>query len=335
MSQPRPATGPLILLSFIFEAGAALAQCAAGEWVSLAPMNEPRQEIAAAVLDGKVHTVGGLGGRANANETYDPATDRWALNADLPAGTDHAWAVTIDARLYVGGGSSNRVFSYDSATDTWTEVASSAFVHGGTPAAAAIDGRIFVAGGSGGGMAGNELESYDPATDHWSTLAPMSCARNHTAGGAIGGTLYVAGGRPGNQSCVEAYDPSSNIWTRKAPMPTGRSGVAGAVVADCFYVFGGEGNAGDPNGIFHEVEAYDPATDVWVRLPPMQTGRHGIYAAVVDDVVYLPGGSTVQGFGTTGVNEAYVIDRSGAVPRQPVILTSPRTRPTPEPQPRE
>jgi N-acetylneuraminic acid mutarotase len=105
-------------------------------------------------------------------------------------------------------------------------------MHGGTPAAAVIDGRILVAGGSGGGMVGNELEAYDPATDDWSTLAPMGCARNHTAGGLIGGKLYVAGGRPGNQSCVEAYDPSSNTWTRKASMPTGRSGVAGAVVAN-------------------------------------------------------------------------------------------------------
>ena len=96
-------------------------------------------------------------------------------------------------------------------------------------------------------------------------------------------------------------------------MPTGRSGVAGAVVGSCLYVFGGEGNPADPNGIFHEVEAYDPATDSWVELPPMQTGRHGIYAAVRGNVIYLPGGATVQGLGTTGVNEAYVIE----VPTRP------------------
>jgi N-acetylneuraminic acid mutarotase len=297
-------------------------------------MNEPRQEIAAAELDGKVYAIGGLGGRAEANEIYDVLADAWAPGADLPAGTDHAWAVAFGGRVYAGGGTSNRVFFYDPATDTWTEVASSAFVHGGTPVAAVIDGRIFVAGGGGGGMAGNELEVYDPAADAWTTLAPMACARNHTAGGVIGGVLYVAGGRPGNQTCVEAYDPASNTWTRKASMPTGRSGIAGAVVADCLYVFGGEGNSADPNGIFNEVEAYDPATEAWVELPPMQTGRHGIYAAVRGHVVYLPGGSTVQGFGTTGVNEAYVIDRSGAVPRQPIIL-SPDPRPTPRPLPRE
>src|SRR5207253_99931 len=96
--------------------------------------------------------------------------------------------------------------------------------------------------------------------------APTSQPRRTTSGrspsgGAIGGKLYVAGGRPGSQTCLEVYDPATNTWTQKAPMPTGRSGIAGAVVANCLYIFGGEGNSSDPYGIFHQVEAYDPATD--------------------------------------------------------------------------
>ena len=325
----------LVLALLAFQAGAASAQCPAGTWEPLAPLNEPRQELAAAELDGRVYAVGGLGGRSNANEIYDIATDAWTFGADLPVTTDHSWAVSFGTRVYVGGGSSNRAFFYEPASDAWTEVASSAFVHGGTPVAAVMDGRIFVAGGAGGGMAGNELEAYDPATDRWSTLAPMSCARNHMGGGAIAGTLYVAGGRPGNQSCVEAYDPAANTWTPRASMPTARSGVAGAVVGSCLYIFGGEGNPADPNGIFHEVEAYHPATDSWVELPPMRTGRHGIYAAVRGNVVYLPGGATVEGLGTTGVNDAYVIDLAGPAPRQPIVLTDPRLRPTPGAIPRD
>ncbi len=335
MTRSRSLAPHLVFAAMALDAGAALAQCPVGTWATLSPMNEPRQELAAAQLEGKVYAVGGLGGRGNANEIYDPAADAWLLGADFPTVTDHPWAVALGGRLYVGGGSSNRVFAYDPSADTWTEVASSAFAHGGTPAAAVIDGRIYVAGGAGGGMVGNELESYDPATDRWTTLAPMHCARNHTAGGLIGGRLYVAGGRPGNQSCVEAFDPESNTWTPRAPMPTGRSGIAGAVVGDCLYVFGGEGNAADPNGIFHEVEAYDPVHDEWHRLPPMKTARHGIYAAVLGNVIYLPGGSTLQGLGTTGVNEAYVIGGAGQAPRQPIVLTSPRPRPTPGPVPRD
>ena len=306
-----------VSLSLGLLAATSLGECPAGVWLTLAPMKEPRQEMAVAELDGKLYAVGGLAGRANANEIYDTATDTWSTGADFPASTDHDWAVSLSGHVYVGGGSSNRVFSYNPALFAWTEIVSSTYVHGGTPAAAVIGGRIYVAGGAGGAMAGNELEVYDPASNRWTTLAPMSCARNHTSGGAIGGKLFVAGGRSGSQTCLEVYDPATNTWTQKAPMPTGRSGIAGAVVGNCLYIFGGEGNPSDPNGIFHQVEAYDAASDTWSQLPPMRTGRHGIYAAVIGNVVYLPGGATQAGFGVTSIHEAYVV---GAIPRARVIL---------------
>ncbi len=308
------------------------AECPAGTWVSLAPMSEPRQEMAVGELGGRIYAVGGLAGRANANTIYDPPDNSWGVGADLPVMTDHAWTVSVGGRLYVGGGSSNRVFAYDPAAERWTELTPSAYVHGGTPVAAAIAGQIYVAGGTGGTMAGNELEVYDPAANRWTTRTPMSCARNHSAGGAMAGKLYVAGGRPGSQDCLEVYDPAEDAWTRKAAMPTGRSGSAGAVVGDCLYVFGGEGNSSDPNGVFHQVEAYEPATDTWRQLPPMQTARHGIYAAVLGNTIYLPGGATIQGIGVTAVNEAYVIDvPPSLLARQKVVLPPRRTRPPSRP----
>jgi N-acetylneuraminic acid mutarotase len=302
------------------------ADCPPGRWITLAPLNEPRQELAAAELDGRIYAVGGLVGRSNANEIYDTATNAWSFGADLPVGTDHAWAVALNGRLYVGAPGSNRVFSYDPGGNVWADVARSLFLHGGTAVAGVIEGRIYLAGGAGGSMIGNELEVYDPATNLWTALAPMSCSRNHTAGGVIGGKLYVAGGRPGNQTCLEEYDPATNVWTHKASMPTGRSGIAGGVVGGCLYIFGGEGNATDPNGIFHEVEAYEPATDSWTRLPYMQTGRHGIYAAVVGSVIYLPGGATRQGLGVTATNDAYILEVPTLIPRQRVILSNRRRR---------
>jgi len=320
----------LVIASFIsvVRGGPLEAECPAGTWVSLAPMSEPRQEMAAAELGGRIYAVGGLAGRANANTIYDPPGNSWSVGADLPVMTDHAWSASVGGRLYAGGGSSNRVFTYDPAADRWTEAAPSAYVHGGTPVAAVIAGQIYVAGGTGGTMVGNELEIYDPAANRWTTRAPMSCARNHTAGGAIGGKLYVAGGRPGSQDCLEVYDPAADAWTRKAAMPTGRSGAAGAVVGECLYVFGGEGNASDPNGIFHQVEAYEASSNSWRQLPSMQTARHGISAATIGNIIYLPGGATNQGIGVTAVNEAYVIDAPPSLPpRQKVVLPPRRTRP--------
>ncbi|MDQ2869861.1 MAG: galactose oxidase [Acidobacteriota bacterium] len=298
----------LLLLLRPGTAAALPAPCPAGNWLNLSPENIPRQESAVAGLDGRVYAVGGLAGRSNATEIYDIASDTWTSGPDFPVETDHGWAVALDGRIYVGGGSGNRVFTTAPGAAGWTEVASSRYVHGGTPAAGVIEGRIYVAGGTGGEMTGNEAEVYDPAGNTWATVASMACARNHTAGGVIDGKLYVAGGRPGSQDCVEAYDPLANTWIRRAPMPTARSGVAGAVVGHCLYVFGGEGNAADVHGIFHQVEAYDPKADAWTSLPPMRTGRHGIVAAVIGRAVYLPGGATREGLGVTGINEVYVVE---------------------------
>jgi hypothetical protein len=58
----------------------------------------------------------------------------------------------------------------------------------------------------------------------------------------------------------------------------------------------------------------------------MQTARHGIYAAVLANAIYLPGGAIRQGFGATAVNEAYVFDPAPLIPRQPVILSNRRRR---------
>ena len=164
---------------------------------------------------------------------------------------------------------------------------------------------------SGGGLRGmvysHVTRQYCPScftgpANAWRTLAPMSVPRNHTAGGAIGGRLYVVGGRgdPRAATALEAYDPATNAWTTRAPMPTGRSGIAAGVVAGRLYVFGGE-----LPRLFGEVEVYDPAADSWRSLAPMPLPRHGIFAGVIGNTIYLPGGATRQGIGATTVNSAF------------------------------
>jgi N-acetylneuraminic acid mutarotase len=96
-----------------------------------------------------------------------------------------------------------------------------------------IDNKIYVAGGRGTPNQ-RELEVYDPVGNTWTVRAPMSVARNHTAGGAINRKFYVVGGRLTNlanaTNALEVYDPHTNTWTTRPPMPTPRSGIAAAVV---------------------------------------------------------------------------------------------------------
>ena len=276
-----------------------------GTWRKLANMPSKRQEVSTAALNGKIFVIAGFdsnGMSTDIVEVYDPETDTWSSAARLPIATNHNAAAVAAGKLYAFGGTSKRAFVYDPTQDTWIDVAPTNYMHENTPAVAVINDLIYVAGGSGG--VGNEVEVYDPAQDTWTVLVPMSIPRNHTAGGAINGKFYVAGGRPGTDaaSALEVYDPQTNTWTMLAPMPTGRSGVGGRVVNQKFYVFGGE----DPR-LFSEVEAYDPANDTWQQLAPMATPRHGIFAAVIGNSIYLPGGAIQQGFGATDVNEVYVI----------------------------
>ena len=59
--------------------------------------------------------------------------------------------------------------------------------------------------------------------------------------------------------------------------------------------------------MFGDVEVYDPSAYGWVQLAPMRTPRHGIFATVIGNAIYIPGGGVEQGFGATDVNEVYFI----------------------------
>jgi len=275
-----------------------------GSWQRLAPMPTARQELATAVLNGKIYTMGGYGldRRSTAVvEVYDPVTNTWASASPLPAATNHSAAAVAAGKLYSINGFITHV--YNPATDSWSQAASANFGHGSTPAVGVFENKIYIAGGQ-GSTSTRDLEVYDPATNTWTVLAPMSVARNHTGGAFIDGKFYVVGGRgpAAAPTALEAYDPQSNTWRSLAPMPTGRSGIGVAAVNGELFVFGGE--LPDLHG---EVEAYNPATNTWRKLPNMPSPRHGIWASVIGSRVYLPGGANQQGFGATNVNDVFII----------------------------
>jgi hypothetical protein len=70
-----------------FTRGARTARCAA------------HSALAAAVLGGKIHTVGGIGWRGRdtpAHGVYDPAINRWTALAYVPTARDHLAAAGIN-----------------------------------------------------------------------------------------------------------------------------------------------------------------------------------------------------------------------------------------------
>jgi N-acetylneuraminic acid mutarotase len=169
---------------------------------------------------------------------------------------------------------------------------------------AVIDGKIYVAGGW--PPRGHDFAVYDPAADQWTVLPELPTARNHLAVDAIGGKIYVAGGRFGAgvgsemTAVLEIFDPATREWTSGASLPEPRAGVTAVTADGCLFVIGGEGNDADPRGIFEQVEAYHPLTDTWHRLTPMPKPTHGLTgAAFLNGVIHVPGGGVSRG-GNTG-----------------------------------
>lgn len=289
----------------------ALVILAAG-WTQLAPVLVPRQEVAVAAANGKLYLIGGLSGPdvLASVEEYDPRTGVWRFVAPLPEPRHHAAAAAIDGAIYVIGGYETiafdprpNVFRYDIALDQWTEVAPLPAPRGAL-AAVAIEGHLYAVGGVPNGTA---LTRYDPATDTWTTLAPLPTPREHLAAATVDGMLYVAGGRftRGNVPAFERFDPASGIWTALAPLPTARSGLAAAALGNRVYVFGGEGNTASSTGVFSQTESFDVTTGTWTTEPAMQNPRHGIGAATIGELMHIPAGSPLQGFGTTVVHDAF------------------------------
>jgi N-acetylneuraminic acid mutarotase len=285
----------------------------AATWVSLAPLQVARQELAVAAANGKVYAIGGISGLSVTAtvEAYDPTTNRWSFVASLPETLHHSAAAVVDDIIYVIGGyrtlnfdATSVVYRYDPRTDVWSRVASLPSPRGAT-AAAVVDGRIYLAGGAPGGDA---LTAYDPLTDRWTTLLPMPTAREHLAAAAVGGKLYVIGGRfSGNVGAMEVYDPSIDRWTSLPPLPTPRSGLAAVAIDQRIYVFGGEGNPNAMTGVFAETEVYDTAKLTWGTDTPMAVPRHGIGAGVIGGRIYIPGGAVLQGFGAVNAHDALIV----------------------------
>jgi len=113
-------------------------------WSDGAPMPTPRGAMGFAVLEGRIHLLGGNaagehavhdheGGQiaddrsVNIHEAYDPATNRWTRLAPMPTPRNHLGAAVLNGQIHAVVGRVNRNFEmttheiYDPRTDSWTD----------------------------------------------------------------------------------------------------------------------------------------------------------------------------------------------------------------------
>jgi N-acetylneuraminic acid mutarotase len=136
---------------------------AADRWTALPNLPTQRNHLAVGAIGGKVYVAGGrFGGGFNSEKTaalevYDPATNRWAAGAPLPAARGGVAGVVANGCLYVIGGEGNTadprgLFDqnevYDPRTNTWTKLAPMPTPTHGLGGAAFVNGRIYLPGGA-------------------------------------------------------------------------------------------------------------------------------------------------------------------------------------------
>ena len=323
-------TAILALIASLVFCTAALAQMPINPWKKAAPFPMPDEELYGTAVNGKMYVIGGWddGKAAGINYEYDPATDKWTQKKGMPRSAHHAAIATANGKLYVIGGfvppKDTQIptggawepiadtWEYDPAADSWKSLAPLPTKRGAA-VAVEVGGKIYVIGGAttvadskdpyftffGPSLVLTTNEVFDPATNKWESRRPMSVARNHAYAAAVNGKIYVIGGRTGhafilsatNTDVVEEYSPVNDMWSApKERMPTPRSGGAWGTDGRRIYVAGGEVTTKELVGAFRAVEAYEPATNSWISLPPMPMPRHGIAGAVIGNEFHLVSG---------------------------------------------
>ncbi|XP_078148880.1 F-box/kelch-repeat protein At5g26960-like [Carex rostrata] len=109
-------------------------------------------------------------------------------------------------------------------------------------AVAAVDGRIYVAGGS---SRTSSVEEYDPETNSWRVITEATCRRYGCVGASTAnGIFYIAGGLGLNstqntldaRTCagsIDAYHISSGTWLRTHSGPIATVPAGGCILGAC------------------------------------------------------------------------------------------------------
>ncbi|MEM3378516.1 MAG: kelch repeat-containing protein [Candidatus Bathyarchaeia archaeon] len=268
-------------------------------WVSRAPMQQARAGLGVVAVNGKIYAIGGVGrnGFLATNEEYDPKTNTWASKAPMPTPRSAFGIAVYNNKIYciggyIKGGSTGVNEVYDPTTNTWTTKASMP-VPSLNLQANAVNGKIYLIGGSPNATL-NQV--YNPVNDTWEFKAPAPTAISSYASAVVDNKIYII-----TSNLTLIYDTETDQWDlgEPAPLPIilGAAGVTtGACAPKRVYVFGA--NAETPFWQLttqnFTVQSYDPQTDSWDICIPMMTGRYSVGVAVVDDLLYVIGGFTIE-----------------------------------------
>ena len=221
-------------------------------WTRKQDMSTPHIGFGAATVENKIYTIGGVihplegkpgaPGRIDLVEVYDPTTDTWAKRAKMPTQRDGFGVGVVNNRIYAIGGSGWPQFGnggpfltileeYNPKINRWRK-------RGDMPnlrisfSTVSLDGIIYLIGGfvwqNGDLKYLATVDAYNPETEQWSDISPISTPFIPHGAAAVGGKIYIFGGRwregigkePVYVTTVEVFDTGFRAVTAVGKLST-------------------------------------------------------------------------------------------------------------------
>jgi N-acetylneuraminic acid mutarotase len=286
-------------------------------WSTKTHLPEVVGGVRAAVVDGKIHVIGG-----SIHYVYDPVKNDWTAKKPMPTGRQYFGVAVCQNKIYtIGGGlwnsdvgwiTSNVTEVYDPLTDSWenkTAMPTSRM----DLSANEVYGKIYLIAGRTGGphstVALNEV--YDVANDSWTTKEGCLYPVVGYASVVFDDRIYVMGGQDEfyegfNVDFNQVYDPVTDSWSLGASLPeividAAAGATTGVLAPERIYVIGGTPSMRAMN----LTQVYDPKTGSWTLGAQMPTARSSLAVAVVNDLLYAIGGAPYPMASFLTTNEQY------------------------------
>lgn len=270
-------------------------------WQYKSAMPTARQGMAAAALNDTIYIMGGaqFGHNAlNVVEAYVANQDTWLINiAPLTYPRTAAAAASFEGKIYIFGGRDHsqlvsQVEVYDPTTNQWSMISQLPTPREGL-AAAVMDSSIWLIAGSNFQTNTAIIERYYPHSNTWDTLPyQLNQSRVAAVAGLLNGEMYVFGGYYfGPLDSYEKFTPGQG-WSTQGTMLYSCGAAAGAVANSQVWIVGGE----DQSGILTSVQYFNQGN--WNQGPSMQSSRHKLSVAYVNNTLFAIGGQTTHQAGS-------------------------------------
>ncbi|MGH3044779.1 MAG: Kelch repeat-containing protein [Gaiellaceae bacterium] len=255
--------------------------------------------VVVAVLVALAAVLGTLGDGSDEAQ----ASSRWELAQPMSQRRSYIAQAEIGGQIYAAGGMVGEtgrpldlLARYDPPTDSW-ETLHRLPEPVRAAAGAAVDGTLYVIGGTTEDGNTADVNAYDPETDRWAPRAPLPEPRFNHAAVELGGKIYVLGGYLEGQERrdVFVYDPAADSWTEGPELPIPNHAFDAVAVDGEIWMIGGR--SGDE--VLRDVWILNPGTGRWRPGPEMPEPMELLGAAVAGDEIHAVWERTYQVYDTS------------------------------------